>query len=466
MNRRTKKLIFTVSLLLLLCVTYVLIVPLNDSANEDNSSKTETKKGAKLGSFNSDDITDIAFNGISLTLKNNQCEYAADSDYPVDSTVVAALADTLSGLTYSDKIKKSEADDLSVYGFELTDSDASSDNSSDGNSDDNSDRGSDKEGAEQEATNNETVGLEETGKYNNLTLEISFNDGIKEHTYYIGTYNSIVGGYYMTFDNDDYIYLLETDIVSAFDYDSIFDLLVVDTIPEIDAAYVTGMAVVTPETSYIYTAEIISQDSSDTTASDEDNSASDSSDTETTDSDNSTAESSDNNTAETEASDSSSDTETSDNDSTEASSIVWYVQATDIASEITGEKTAVDTDTFSTVVNNILNAVSKKAVSYKPSNEELVSYGLAIPEYTIILTYIDTSDNADDTNNTDSSDTDKADDDSSNQDDRTNADNAVEKTLTISIGSDDENGYSYAIINNSNMVVSISGIDLAELIAE
>lgn len=199
----------------------------------------------------------------------------------------------------------------------------------------------------------------------------------------------------MTFDNDEYIYMVDTDITSAFDYDSIYDLLVVDTIPEIDAVYMTGMAIVTPETSYTFTPEIVTEESTAATEETSDNA--------------------------------------SDIDSTDTSSVVWYMQSTDIAAETAGEKTAVDTDTFTTVVNNILTASTGSAVAYKPSDEELIAYGLSIPEYTVIITYINSS-----------SDTE-------------------ENTLTLYLGASDDDGNTYAVINDSNMVVAISNLDLEVL---
>lgn len=370
MNKRTNKLIFAISVLVLLCAIYIFVVPKdNGSDEEENSTDREAQGSTRLGGFDVNSITAISFNGISLTFTDGKWLYTDDSDYPVDNDKASSLANTLANLSYSDCIKKSEAEDLSVYGF------------------------------------NEATEVKENGtspgniSYNNLTLEISFTADGAAHTYYVGGYNSIIGGYYMTFDNDDYIYMVNSDITNAFDYENIYDLLVIDTIPEIDSAYITGMAVVTPKTSYTFTPEMVTEEGTASTDVTSDN-----------------------------ASDG-----TSDDGSTGTSSIVWYMQSTDIAAESAGAKTAVDTDTFSTVVNNILTASTGRSIAYKPSDDELSAYGLSIPAYTVVITYTD-----------DSSDTE-------------------EKTLTLYMGASDDDGNTYAVINDSDMVVTISSIDLEVL---
>lgn len=354
MNKRTKKMTLGISLLLLLCMSYLILVSKDKSLdNKTESSDTENKGSTKLADFKSDSVTSISFNGINLTLKDSQWIYADNEDYPVDNDKAASLANSLANLSYTNSIKRSETEDLSVYGFEQVSDDTSSDDST---SSENSD-------------------------YKNLTLKICFNAGGTSHTCYIGAYNSIVREYYMIFDNDDYIYMISSYIADAFDYESIYDLLVVDTIPEIDAAYMTGMAIVTPETDYTFLSEI---------------------------------------------------TENADDNT---STVVWYMQTTDIVSEVTKERSATDTEKFSTAVNDIITASSIKAVAYKPSAETLTAYGLTIPEYTIIITY-------------------------------TNESNiAEEMTFTLSIGGSDEAGNLYAIINNSNMVVTIPDIDLDSILS-
>lgn len=419
MNKRTKKLILAFSLLVLLCVSYIFLVPKdNGSEEEEASSDSETGESSRLLDFNESSITAISFKGISLTLTDGKWLYTDDSDYPVDNDKAALLADTLADLSYTDRIKKSDAEDLSVYGFtQLSDNETLADGSS-----------------------------SENITYNNLTLEISFTADGTAHTYYIGGYNSIIGGYYMTFDNDDYIYMVNADITDAFDYENIYELLVIDTIPEIDAAYMTGMAVVTPETSYTFMPEIVSEESStDNNATDDGVTDDDEADDSVT-GDNVTDDSEadvdvadydvtdDSVTDDGETDNGEAEADTADESSTDTSSVIWYMQSTDIASDITGEKSAADTEAFSTAVNNILTASTYKAVSYKPSDEELNAYGLTIPAYTIVITYLD-----------DSNDTE-------------------EKTLTLCIGASDDDGNSYAVINNSSMIVTISNIDLEAIL--
>lgn len=361
MNIRTKKLILGICLLALLCISYVFIIPKNNNADEESSS-SNNESSIKLGSFEADDITAISFNGINLTLKDSQWIYANDGDYPVDNDKAGSLAATLAYLSYTDAIKKSEAEDLSVYGFEqVSGNDTSSENI----------------------------------EYNNIALEISFTANNTAHTYYVGAYNSIINGYYMTFDNDDFIYMVSTDIINAFDYETIYELLVIDIIPDIDAAYMISMTVATPETNYTFIPEILSVENTE----------------------NDTAESG-----------------TEKESGSDTLSIIWYMQAADIASGTTSEKSAVDTDEFSTIINDILTASVGRAVAYKPSDKELIEYGLSIPAYTITITYVDEDNDTE------------------------------EKTFTLSIGSLDDEGNLYAVINNSKMIVTISNIDLEALL--
>ena len=344
MSKRTRKLLFAISILALLCISYFFLIDKTDSSDNSETSSDGSVQTTKLVNIDSSKITCISFNDISLVRSGEKWLYSDDSDYPVDTGLVEALADTLSDLSYTESIKESEMDDLSVYGFDTTPEN-----------------------------------------------KISFTADGTEHTCYIGEYNSITGGYYVTYDDDGYIYMVNSDIASSFDYDSIYDLLVVDTLPEIDATYMTGMAIITPTTSYTYTPEIA---------------------TDETDSENDSDSDSDNN----------------------SQTVVWSVQSTDIKSDVTGEKETVDTENFSTVVDNILDASPTKAVSYKPSEDELKIYGLSIPAYTIVISYVD-----------DSRDTE-------------------EKTLTLSIGSSDDSENSYAIINDSQMIVTISDIDLQDIL--
>ena len=113
--------------------------------------------------------------------------------------------------------------------------------------------------------------------------------------------------------------------------------------------------------------------------------------------------------------------------------ITWYRTVTDIETNEQGEKEAVDSSSFGQAVSDIIGIAVNEAVDYKPSDDALTEYGLIIPEYTIILTYLESEEAQEET------------------------------TLTLYLGSETDEG-TYMRIGDSDIILLIDTIDLSGIL--
>lgn len=365
-GKRTRSMILMVTVAVFFILAYVVSSGINGDEEEASLESGET--GEKVLDISPDDITQIVFSSkedeentdsiqdIELIKEESEWIYGADNEFPLDESKIENMVSVLSNLTSSDEI-------------------------------------------DSESVNLEDYGVDVEKSYDDIVLTVSFKAGENLYTYYVGNYNSITDGYYMVTETMDSIYMVETDIVDAFNYD-LYDLLLPDEMPEINSDYLTGMAAATAEKSYIFEYEITTE-----------------------------AETEADTVEDTEAE---SDTGSLDDEELE-SYITWYRTVTDIETNVQGEKEAVDSSSFSQAVSDIIGIAVNEAVDYKPSDDALTEYGLIIPEYTIILTYLESEEAQEET------------------------------TLTLYLGSETDEG-TYMRIGDSDIILLIDTIDLSGIL--
>ena len=200
-GKRTRSMILMVTVAVFFILAYVVSSGINGDEEEASLESGET--GEKVLDISPDDITQIVFSSkedeentdsiqdIELIKEESEWIYGVDNEFPLDESKIENMVSVLSNLTSSDEI-------------------------------------------DSESVNLEDYGVDVEKSYDDIVLTVSFKAGENLYTYYVGNYNSITDGYYMVTETMDSIYMVETDIVDAFNYD-LYDLLLPDEMPEINS---------------------------------------------------------------------------------------------------------------------------------------------------------------------------------------------------------------------------------------
>jgi hypothetical protein len=325
-----------------------------NSDGSDSDEETDSTS-ENLWDITSSDISDISFiydgnEEIKLIYQDGSWQYGADEHFALNQDLSAAMADAISTAQTTRTISADEAD-TSQFGLDSSD------------------------------------------------ISISFTDA--EGTSYslvFGDYNTAADAYYAQKGDSDNVYLVSESLKSAFEYE-LYDLLVVDEIPETETDDLSGLEIVYGGNTYTYTCETVENtdsDSGDDDSDDENSSDADSDDGDTGDEEDST------------------DTSTS---------TVWY-------ESVNGEKPQqCEDDEFSTYANYVLSLSSDGVANYYAGSVENLKNVYGIDGKEITVNYVDS-----DTNE--------------------------EQSYTLHFGDETEDGEVYFTIDDSLMVLLVNAEDL------
>ena len=171
-----------------------------------------------------------------------------------------------------------------------------------------------------------------------LTVAFSDGDG-QQYQLSFGNYNTAAKGYYAMKNDDGCVYMVDSETMTEFEY-GLYDLLVLDAIPSVDADYVSGITISDSgkTTEYTYQIEEVQE--------------------ETT------------------------QEETSGEEETASSQVVWYAwDGTD--------KVQCDSTEFAELTDEILKISASNAVDYNAGSAEKLSETYGIADRMITVNYVD-----------------------------------------------------------------------------
>lgn len=178
MNKRIKKLVILVLVVILLIAACAFVASLNKT-EEDPVTVDET---ITVASFDSDDIVNLeyTYGGATLgfTCNGGQWSFASDPEFPLTQNIITTMISDVSVINATRKL--SDTEDASVYGFDTP------------------------------------------------SLTVKFETADSEYYFEIGDSNSYNGGYYLRFKGE--IYVTDETLVSTFSKD-LYDYLTTTDIP-------------------------------------------------------------------------------------------------------------------------------------------------------------------------------------------------------------------------------------------
>lgn len=283
MNKRMRNMLVLSGVCVLCFAGYGISVAMQKDTSQ------EEEKSEKLFAVSADDITQITYNWqeeeIALEKDGNDWQYKEDAAFSLNQTMAETMSEALSGAEVLQKIEEKDVD-LQSFGLETP------------------------------------------------ALAVTFSDGDgQQYQLSFGNYNTAAKGYYAMKNDDGCVYMVDSETMTDFEY-GLYDLLVLDEIPSVDADYVSGITISDSgkTTEYTYQIEEVQE--------------------ETT------------------------------QEETSASQVVWYAwDGTD--------KVRCDSTEFAELTDEILKISASNAADYNAGSAEKLSETYGIADRMITVTYVD-----------------------------------------------------------------------------
>lgn len=283
MNKRMRNMLVLSGVCVLCFVGYGISVAMQKDTSQ------EEEKSEKLFAVSADDITQITYNWqeeeIALEKDGNDWQYKEDAAFSLNQTMAETMSEALSGVEVLQKIEEKDVD-LQSFGLETP------------------------------------------------ALAVTFSDGDgQQYQLSFGNYNTAAKGYYAMKNDDGCVYMVDSETMTDFEY-GLYDLLVLDEIPSVDADYVSGITISDSgkTTEYTYQIEEVQE--------------------ETT------------------------------QEETSASQVVWYAwDGTD--------KVRCDSTEFAELTDEILKISASNAADYNAGSAKKLSETYGIADRMITVTYVD-----------------------------------------------------------------------------
>lgn len=192
MNKRMRNMLVLSGVCVLCFVGYGISVAMQKDTSQ------EEEKSEKLFAVSADDITQITYNWqeeeIALEKDGNDWQYKEDAAFSLNQTMAETMSEALSGAEVLQKIEEKDVD-LQSFGLETP------------------------------------------------ALAVTFSDGDgQQYQLSFGNYNTAAKGYYAMKNDDGCVYMVDSETMTDFEY-GLYDLLVLDEIPSVDADYVSGITI-------------------------------------------------------------------------------------------------------------------------------------------------------------------------------------------------------------------------------
>ena len=283
MNKRMRNMLVLSGVCVLCFAGYGISVAMQKDTSQ------EEEKSEKLFAVSADDITQITYNWqeeeIALEKDGNDWQYKEDAAFSLNQTMAETMSEALSGAEVLQKIEEKDVD-LQSFGLETP------------------------------------------------ALAVTFSDGDgQQYQLSFGNYNTAAKGYYAMKNDDGCVYMVDSETMTDFEY-GLYDLLVLDEIPSVDADYVSGITISDSgkTTEYTYQIEEVQE--------------------ETT------------------------------QEETSASQVVWYAwDGTD--------KVRCDSTEFAELTDEILKISASNAADYNAGSAEKLSETYGIADRMITVTHVD-----------------------------------------------------------------------------
>lgn len=283
MNKRMRNMLVLSGVCVLCFAGYGISVAMQKDTSQ------EEEKSEKLFAVSADDITQITYNWqeeeIALEKDGNDWQYKEDAAFSLNQTIAETMSEALSGAEVLQKIEEKDVD-LQSFGLETP------------------------------------------------ALAVTFSDGDgQQYQLSFGNYNTAAKGYYAMKNDDGCVYMVDSETMTDFEY-GLYDLLVLDEIPSVDADYVSGITISDSgkTTEYTYQIEEVQE--------------------ETT------------------------------QEETSASQVVWYAwDGTD--------KVQCDSTEFAELTDEILKISASNAADYNAGSAEKLSETYGIADRMITVNYVD-----------------------------------------------------------------------------
>lgn len=283
MNKRMRNMLVLSGVCVLCFAGYGISVAMQKDTSQ------EEEKSEKLFAVSADDITQITYNWqeeeIALEKDGNDWQYKEDAAFSLNQTMAETMSEALSGAEVLQKIEEKDVD-LQSFGLETP------------------------------------------------ALAVTFSDGDgQQYQLSFGNYNTAAKGYYAMKNDDGCVYMVDSETMTDFEY-GLYDLLVLDEIPSVDADYVSGITISDSgkTTEYTYQIEEVQE--------------------ETT------------------------------QEETSASQVVWYAwDGTD--------KVRCDSTEFAELTDEILKISASNAADYNAGSAKKLSETYGIADRMITVTYVD-----------------------------------------------------------------------------
>ena len=283
MNKRMRNMLVLSGVCVLCFAGYGISVAMQKDTSQ------EEEKSEKLFVVSADDITQITYNWqeeeIALEKDGNDWQYKEDAAFSLNQTMAETMSEALSGAEVLQKIEEKDVD-LQSFGLETP------------------------------------------------ALAVTFSDGDgQQYQLSFGNYNTAAKGYYAMKNDDGCVYMVDSETMTDFEY-GLYDLLVLDEIPSVDADYVSGITISDSgkTTEYTYQIEEVQE--------------------ETT------------------------------QEETSASQVVWYAwDGTD--------KVRCDSTEFAELTDEILKISASNAADYNAGSAEKLSETYGIADRMITVNYVD-----------------------------------------------------------------------------
>ena len=295
MNKRGKNLLIMAGVCVICFAGYGISTGIQKDGDADNDTVETQDKSNTIWDLTSEDITNISYvynenEAVKLSCKDHSWSYETDESFALNQDMAETMAKTLAEADIQQTIEEKDVDLLN-FGLEVP----------------------------------------------ALTVDFTEKDGTV-HSLSFGNDNTAAEGYYVQKEDDNNVYIVSADVIGSFQYE-LYDLLVLDEIPQIEADYVSGMEVSYGGDIYSYTYSI-------------------------------------ENVEKTEETDESDETE-------ESEEVVWYVSVNG------GEKEKCGTDEFATYADYALSIVSDGAADYNAGSEQNLKDTYGIDGDYLKIDYVD-----------------------------------------------------------------------------
>ena len=192
MNKRMRNMLVLSGVCVLCFAGYGISVAMQKDTSQ------EEEKSEKLFAVSADDITQITYNWqeeeIALEKDGKDWQYKKDAAFSLNQTMAETMSEALSGAEVLQKIEEKDVD-LQSFGLETP------------------------------------------------ALDVTFSDGDgQQYQLSFGNYNTAAKGCYAMKNDDGCVYMVDSEIMTDFEY-GLYDLLVLDEIPSVDADYVSGITI-------------------------------------------------------------------------------------------------------------------------------------------------------------------------------------------------------------------------------